>query len=172
MPPDPPNAFASEFLRRLARQDFEPPTAVEADTAGRSQVVSSGAGFAVLREAESLDEGDPPIAWMEDRSAALLLAAALPAGGRDPVYRLDQEAGARGYPIRAQDRVVGHLARYDDGLVALLNGFDSLARSPGDLALVLEALGGSALQRVGRILERRLQEQGAKTGTKDGIAET
>ena len=155
MPVETPNAFAAEFLHHMARQEPEPDTAAEADTAGSAQVVCrSGLGFAVLREDESLDEGDSPVALLQERSVALLLAVALPASGREPTYRLESQADAHGYPLYAHGRGVGHLARFDEGLVAALNAFDGLARSPRNLALVLEAIGGIALLRVGRILAR------------------
>jgi len=142
----------------MAEQEPEPVTAAEADTAGSAQVAPlPGEGFAVLREDESLDEGDPPVAVVEERSVALLLAAALPASGREPTYRLGPVAEARGYPLYAHGRGVGHLAHFDEGLVAVLNGFDSLARAPRNLALVLEAIGGIALLRVGRILARLMR---------------
>lgn len=160
MPVETPNAFAADFLRQMAEQDSEPDTALEADTAGSAQVVPlPGLGFAVLREDESLDEGDPPIAVVEDRSVGLLLAAALPASGREPTYRLGPQAEARGYPLYSHGRNAGHLSLFDEGLVAVLNGFDSLARTPRNLALVLEAIGGIALLRVGRILARLVRRR-------------
>lgn len=150
-----PNAFASEFLQRLAEWEPEPDTATEADTSGSAQVVpASDSGFAVLREGERLDDGDRPVAVLLERSVALLAAAALPASGREPTYRLGREAEEHGFPLLAHGRTVGHLSRFDEGLVAGLNGFDSLARSPRNLALVLEAIGGLALLRAGRILTR------------------
>lgn len=150
----PPNAFAPEFLKRTTELD-EPATAGEAETAGTAQVVpAAGGGFAVLGEGLSLDEGDPPVAIFHERSAALLAAAALPASGREPTYRLGQDADERGFPLYEQGRIAGHLACFDEALVAALNHFDRLTRMPASLAQLLEA-GGLGLERAGRLLERR-----------------
>jgi len=134
----------------------EPPTAGEAETAGTAQVVPApGGGFAVLREGESLDEGARPVAILRERATALLVAAALPAGGREPTYQLGMEADEHGFPLYAHGRIDGHLAWFDEGRVAALNLLDGLNRLPASLAQLLEAGGGLALERVGRLLERR-----------------
>lgn len=161
MPPHsrPPNAFAADFLERMAELD-EPPAAGEAETAGTAQVVPSlGGGFAVLAEGLCLDEGDRPVATLVDHSTALRVAAALPASGREPAYRLGKEADGRGYPLYEQGRLRGHLTWFDEALVAGLNLGDHWLRTPVSLAQLLEAGGSLVLERVGRLLERRSRQR-------------
>jgi hypothetical protein len=151
----PPNAFAAEFLERMAERD-EPATAGEAETAGTAQVVPAPqGGFAVLGEGLSLEEGDRPVAILRDRSTALLVAAALSASSREPTYRLGKEAGEHGFPLYEQGRIAGHLTWFDEGLMAGINHFDRSIRMPASLSQLLEAGGGLALERAGRLLERR-----------------
>jgi hypothetical protein len=165
----PPNAFAAEFLERLAERD-EPASAGEAETAGTAQIVPvPQGGFAVLGEGLSLAEGDRPVAILRDRSAALLVAAALPASGREPTYRLGKEADELGFPLYEQGRIVGHLACFDESLVAGFNHFDILTRTPASLAQLLEAGGCLGLARAGRLLERRTRRRPAHPqGERDG----
>jgi hypothetical protein len=98
----PRNAFTSEFLSRLD-EIAEPDGAHEADAAGpwtvRPVPYLGGTGFALLREWESLEAGDEPYAVFGQREVALLAAAILPATGRDPLYRLDTEPDADGFPL-------------------------------------------------------------------------
>lgn len=156
--PSPPNAFAAPFLRRMAGRD-EPPTAAEADTAGPWRVEPASGGFAVLREGEQLERGDRPTAVFRDRAAALLAAAVLPTVGRDAAYRLGQDAEPGGYALRFQGEVAGHLQFFDESLAGALHVADGLARSPRSLATLLEAAGGLALERAGRILDRQTESR-------------
>lgn len=150
-----PNAFAHLFLRRMAERD-EPPTAGEADVQGPWRVVAApGRGYAVIRVGEDLAEGDRPTAVFRDRSAALLAAAVLPATGREAAYRLGYEAEPQGYPLWADGEVAGHLQLFDETLTQALHVVDRIARSPLSLAALLEAAGGLALERAGRILVRQ-----------------
>jgi hypothetical protein len=103
------NAFTAEFLNRLD-EAAEPDGAHEADVAGpwaiRPVLYDGGTGFAVLREWESLDDGDVPYAIFRRRETALLAAAVLPATGREPLFRLATEPDAAGFPL--------HVARMPD----------------------------------------------------------
>src|SRR5258708_29588524 len=96
------NAFTADFLSSLD-EIGEPDGAHEADVAGPWVVVPvprrSGAGFAVLREWESLEAGDVPYAVFRRREIALLAAAVLPATGREPLFRLDTEPAADGFAL-------------------------------------------------------------------------
>jgi hypothetical protein len=151
-----PNAFASPFLSRMAERD-EPSTAAEADTAGPWRVEPAPGGFAVLREGEELELGDRPTAVFRDRAAALLAAAVLPTVGREAAYRLGQDADPKGYALRFHGEVAGHLQFFDEALAGALHVADGLARSPRSLATLLEAAGGLALERAGRILDRQTE---------------
>jgi hypothetical protein len=121
----PRNAFTGNFLARLDEL-VEPDGAREADLAGpwviRPVPYRGGTGFALLREWESMKDsddgggasdsggdrhgasdsgGDLPYAVFRRRETALLAAAVLPATGREPLFRLDTEPDARGFPLHA-----------------------------------------------------------------------
>ena len=96
------NAFTADFLSRMD-EIAEPDGAHEADVAGPWVIVPvgqrGGAGFAVLREWESLEDGDLPYAVFRRRETALLAAALLPATGREPLYRLATDPDPAGFPL-------------------------------------------------------------------------
>jgi hypothetical protein len=98
----PRNAFTADFLSRLD-EIAEPDGAHEADAAGpwtiRPVPYGGGTGFGLLREWESLGAGDVPYAVFRQRETALLAAAVLPATGREPLFRLDTEPDAAGFPL-------------------------------------------------------------------------
>ena len=96
------NAFTADFLSRMD-EIGEPDGAHEADVAGPWVIVPvrqrGGSGFAVLREWESLEDGDLPYAVFRRRETALLAAALLPATGREPLYRLATDPDPAGFPL-------------------------------------------------------------------------
>jgi hypothetical protein len=96
------NAFTADFLSRMD-EIGEPDGAHEADVAGPWVIVPvrqpGGSGFAVLREWESLEDGDLPYATFRRRETALLAAALLPATGREPLYRLATDPDPAGFPL-------------------------------------------------------------------------
>ena len=96
------NAFTADFLSRMD-EIGEPDGAHEADVAGPWVIVPvrqrGGSGFAVLREWESLEDGDLPYAIFRRRETALLAAAMLPATGREPLYRLATDPDPAGFPL-------------------------------------------------------------------------
>lgn len=151
-PTRPENAFARAFLARLAGLD-EPSTALEAEAAGPWRLVPRGDLFALLRPWESLP-GDRPRALFRERQAALLAAAALPAVGREPTYRLRPQRTAEGFALERSGDDAGHLTYFEEPLVQALNLLDALARSPVALARLLEAAGATALEAAGRALHR------------------
>ena len=79
-----------------------------------------------------------------------------------PEYRQQIEAWASdalGYPVYDEAQVVGHLERFHEDLVVALNVVDALVSSPADLAWLLDAAGGLALDHAGKIaLERALPD--------------
>jgi hypothetical protein len=150
----PPSAFTSEFLHQLTEAD-ELETGAEAESAGGWKVAPSGRLWAVLREEESLEQGDRPFAVFTERYLALYAAAVLAALGRRPPFVLGFDEEAQGFPLFSGTRAVGHFQRFEDSLVGGINLVDSLACSPRSLALLLEATSGLGLQRVGRILANR-----------------
>jgi hypothetical protein len=161
----PGNAFDRAFLDLLEPED-DPATATEAVAEGPWTVVRITAQkipfaepngpepWAVVREGYR-PEDEPPAATFVHLHPSRLAAAAVPVAARDAVYRLDREQDPRGFALRQDGRVVGHLPWHHQELVAALNHLDTLARSPRALAAVLEAAGASALARVGALLARR-----------------
>jgi hypothetical protein len=155
---DTPNAFTAEYLELLAERD-EPVTAAEADVAGPWHLEAHpSSGWAVLRQGESLASSQP-VAIFSKKDAARLAAAVLPSTGRRSRYRLGKDPDALGYPVYDDAQVVGHFERFHEDLVVALNVVDALVSSPGDLAWLLDAAGGLALDHAGKIaLERALPE--------------
>jgi hypothetical protein len=169
--PSRPNAFSPDFLEQL--QDTpEPLTAAEADLAGPWKVepvpIPCG-GFAVLREWESLAQGDLPEAVFVDEETAALCAAVLCLIDREPLFHLRQEEESgpavplpAGYPVTAVfgeegPRDCGWLRRFNPAIVAALHLVEALVRTPRSLAEVNLAAGGGALEQVGRYLAERRQ---------------
>ncbi|HYG62751.1 MAG TPA: hypothetical protein VEL74_09235 [Thermoanaerobaculia bacterium] len=96
-----PNIFLREFLDLLGRRN-EPPAAAEAAVAGPWHIEEVHATFyAVYRSGESVARGHRPLAILTDPNHALLIAALLPATGRDPLYRLHKDRTPSGYAIEA-----------------------------------------------------------------------
>jgi hypothetical protein len=109
----------------------------------------------VVRQSDR-PEDEPPAATLVHLHPARLAAAAVPITARDASFRLGRDQDPRGFALRHDGRVVGHLPWHHQELVVALNHLDALARSPRALAAVLEAAGASALQRVGVLLARRM----------------
>jgi hypothetical protein len=168
--PSPGNAFTSGFLDLLDPED-DPPTAIEAVAEGPWTVVRVAAPkipfaepnggppcdaepWAVVR-AGGRSDAEPPTATFVHLHPARLVTAALPIAARDAAYRLDRDPDPRGFALRQDGRVVGHLPWHHQELVVALNHLDALVHSPRALAAVLEAAGASALRRVGALLAGR-----------------
>ena len=157
------NAFAEDFLRRFARED-EPSSASEADFAGpwRVEAAATSDGreaFGVWRLGERPEWGDVPSGLFRERSLALLAAAVRPFVGRDPFYELGKDNWNGGFPIFRQGEAVGWIALFDEDWAFGLNVLERFARNPAAMALLLDAAGPLALERVGRILRERVMDQ-------------
>jgi hypothetical protein len=147
------NAFRPAFLERLLDQD-QPATALAAETAGPWEVApAEGGRFRVERGGEAA-AGEEPAAVLDERQAALLLAAALPGSSGRELYRLRPERRAGGYELLRGGRSLGRLAWFDPHLVATVAALEHIVASPRALAMVLEAAGHDALRRAGRLLAR------------------
>jgi hypothetical protein len=158
----PAHVFAPEYLSCLAERD-EPDTAGEADTAGPWHVEPDPkGGWAVLRQGESYEKSTLtiPTATFERREVALLAAAVLPGLGR-PRFRLATDAADRGQPILEEGRIVGHSEYFYEDFIAALNVAEALMASPRDFALLLDAIGGLALEHVDKIAVARLGDPAA-----------
>jgi len=151
----PTRVFAPEYLAYLAERD-EPETAAEADTAGPWHDEPHPEGFAVLREGESVARGHTPAAVFFRRELALLAAAGLPGTGRRLRFRLSPDPDAHGFPILFEGRQVGHMRYFDEDFLAVLNALDAVVTSPHALALLLDAIGGLALEHLETIAVARL----------------
>ena len=164
-PPSAPplRVFTEEALRQL-REREEPPTAGEAELAGPWRVRRIAPGrFGVFRHGDQ-EAGEPPLGVFAERHLALLAAVAFPGLGRSPVFRVHPEAGGSGYPLLRDGVEVGTLAPFLADLAPALDALEAVIRSPGALALVLEAAGPTALELAGRALGLRLVSPAAEEG--------
>jgi hypothetical protein len=168
--PTPPNAFTPTYLEHLQANTEEPLTAAESDLAGPwklEPVPGHPGAVAVLREWESLDAGDVPVAVCLHRETAALLAAVLPVLGREPLFHLEEDPDPDpsgplpgGFPLVAVfgeqgPAVSGWLQIYQPEIVQALHLVEGLIRQPRSLAEVNAAAGGGALAQVGRYLAAR-----------------
>ncbi|MEM7481744.1 MAG: hypothetical protein AAF481_11265 [Acidobacteriota bacterium] len=162
------NAFHPRFLAWLDQLEL-PPTSGEAAHRGPWKVEPTGEPpnerFAVLRQGESLAEGDLPRLLLTDRQDALLAAAALPAMGRADAYRLGGEPTisphpltAGTYPLLREGQLAGHCRSFDAELAPYLHALRTLCSHPEALAHLLEAAGHEGLVRAGRVLARRVEK--------------
>jgi hypothetical protein len=156
----PSNIFLHEFLQKLRRRDEPSSVSAEAAKAGPWRVEAIPATFyGVYSIDQSAEHGDRAIAIFEDLYHALLIAALIPATGRDPLFRLHPDPTPAGYAIESGGgEVIGHLALFDDKLVDALHLVECLLRSPEALASLLEAAGSVVLERAGAILSGRVRE--------------
>ena len=163
VPPQPSNAFADDFLKRIDEED-EPPTASEAAVAGVGPVFPVDDAFAVYLPGESEEKGNLPVAVFRERWRAQLAAAVLPGTGRDPLVRLKKDATPQGYPLVAgldldgNPEIAGHFRCFDEALASALHVGEALLRSPESLAALLTAAGKVTLERVGKVLSRQVGE--------------
>ena len=149
--PTEPNAFTAEYLELLARRD-EPVTGAEADAAGPWHLERHPSGWAVLRQGQSLEKGSRPAAVFVHRDAARLCAAILPGTGRRLRYKMGQDPdGLLGFPLFDDGEVVAWLEFFNQDVLDALNVADALVSVPRDLAWVLDAAGGLALDHAGKI---------------------
>ena len=150
------NAFASEFLEALKLGD-EPASSAEADAEGPWYVMEwptadGRPSFGLWRLGERPQDGDPPAAVFRERSTALLAAAARPALGREPFYKLGKDRVNGGFPLLRQGEVEGSLELFDEDWAFGINLLERLVRSPDAVATILDAAGPLAMMRIGVLL--------------------
>jgi hypothetical protein len=127
---------------------------------GRSMVLEAG-GKPALPAGESYARGFRPVAVCKTLWLARLLAAVLPATGRDPAFRLRSEPGLLGYGIESRadwGEPVAWLELFNDDIPPALHIALCLARSPESLKLLLAAAGGVALELTGVGLDAMYEE--------------
>jgi hypothetical protein len=156
------NAFSPSYLYLLRERD-DSLTAAEAELAGpwKIEPIRGRAGaVAILRIWEDLAVGDPPVAVLWHLETARLLSVLLPAIDREPLFYLEEQATAEGFPLVAVygeqgPQVAGWLDRYEPRWAEGLHLLEAIVRSPWALATLLEAAGPGAEEQVGRIRARR-----------------
>lgn len=145
----PSTVFVSEYLNRLRESD-EGPGGAEAELEGPWRVEADGDRWAVVRDWERLEHGHRPLAILRSRERALVLAALLPALGREVLVRLrDAEDG---YVLESGGEEEGEIFRYHDRLAEGVHLIGHLIRSPRSLAHLLRAAGPTAQELVGQML--------------------
>jgi hypothetical protein len=157
VPPTPPaNAFSPAYLAHLREQD-DSLTAAEAELSGPWKIEPAPGkpgAVAILRQWE-----DPPAAVVWHEEIARILAVLLPVIDREPLFYIEEEAAAEGYPLIAVygdqgPQVAGWLDRREPRWAEGLHILEAILRSPLALATLLEAAGPGAEEQVGRIRAR------------------
>jgi hypothetical protein len=157
----PEHVFTQEYLAHLAERD-EPVTAAEADYAIPWHIEpypkEPKGRWAVLRLGESFEKSTrtSPTAVFHRKEDALLACAILPALGKRLRFRLASDPEEQGYPILDDGEIVGHSEYFWEDLVAAINVLAAIMASPRDFALLLDAMGGLALEHVDKIAVARL----------------
>src|SRR5262245_33245064 len=148
--PAPGNIFTPEYLALLSPRDDEPITAAEAAPSDPAsdpwhlEPHPMEPGWAVLPQGKSIFTTQPHASF-QNIDVARLAVAVIPSTQQPPRYRLGKEQDALGYPVLAGDQVVGHFQFFDEALLAALNVVAAVVSVPGDLAWLLHAAGGQAL---------------------------
>jgi len=130
-----PNAFTRGFLTRIGELD-EPPSAGEADVAGPWEVEDlPGFGYGLFRKGETWNRNFQPVAVFHRRPIALLAAAVLPGTGRDAAFRLADKMTSAGFAVTdSTGQLAGHVALFNEPLIAALHVVELIISSPDSLA--------------------------------------
>ena len=145
----PSTVFVASYLERLHEAE-EAAGGQEAELEGPWRVEEAGEEWAVLRHWERLEAGHQPVARLRSQEAALLLAAVLPALGREVLYRLRERDGAS--VLESAGEEVGEVVRVHDRVAESLHLVEQLVRSPRALTYLLRAAGPTAQELVGQML--------------------
>jgi len=150
--------FSPDYLEHLAQREPEGTAYAQAELAGPWVVQEQERGFAVQREAAP--EHREPDAVFFDREIALLVAAILPALGRDRRFQIEASETGTGLdvviPAAGRFEKVGWLPGDRPDLVEALNVVEWLMRSPRSLSFVIEAANYPVLLHAEEYLERSL----------------
>jgi hypothetical protein len=144
----PATVFVPSYLERLREMDETGGT--EAEFEGPWRVEEAGEEWVVLRHWESLAAGHRPVARLRSPEPALLLAALLPALGRDLLYRVRETGG--GYVLENAGEAVGEVLRFHDRVAESLHLVEHLVRSPRALTYLLRAAGPATQELIGQML--------------------
>lgn len=150
----PPNAFSASFLEAVRRQD-EPFYAEEAELEGPWMIRQRGGRFEIFRSWESAELGYEPEARVTVPEVALILQAALPALGRERLFKIRDSQGGR-QELVMEDAGIGDLRVFNSDLLTGAHFLACVARSPWSLAALVQAAGPLTMEKVGQILHGRL----------------
>ena len=159
----PEHVFTPEYLAHLAERD-EPVTAAEADFAIPWHVEpfpkEPQGRWAVLRLGESFEKSTRtiPTAVFHRKEDALLACAILPCIAKRLRFRLASDPAEQGYPILDDGQIIGHSELFYEDFIAAMNVAAALVAAPRELAYLLDAAGGLALEGVDRIAVKRLED--------------
>lgn len=155
--PQPLNAFSASFLEALRNLD-EPYYAEEAELEGPWVIREKGGLFEIFRSWESAELGYEPEARIKAAEVALILLAALPAVGRERLFKsLDSEGRRHGLVLENME--VGDLRVFNSDLLTGAHFLACVARSPRSLAALAQAAGPLTMEKVGQILHGKLVER-------------
>lgn len=161
-PPQPPNAFSASFLEALRNRD-EPSYAEEAELEG-PWIIRETEQFELFRSWERAELGYEPEARVKVAEVALLLTAALPALGRERLFKVqDGEEGRQ--VLFMEDIEIGDLRVFNSDLLTGVHFLACVARSPRALAALVQAAGPLTMEMVGQILHLKLSEGGSPRRT-------
>lgn len=155
-PQQPPNAFSDSFLKVLRNQD-EPFYAEEAELGGPWIVREKEGLFELFRSWERAELGHEPEARVKVAEVALILTAALPALGRERLFKIRDSAEGRQL-LFMEDMEAGELRVFNSDLLTGAHFLASVARSPEALAALVQAAGPLTMEMVGQILHLKLAE--------------
>lgn len=155
-------------LRERVDPELRPgrmPEAVRSLLGGRSTVRRSptrrGPVFTVMGPDRPEEEGlgDRVLGCFDDPAVARVVASVLPAGAVENPFLVGDHEPRRGYPVFHDGLLLGHLTHPDRELAARLHLAYTYATNLESLAHLLEGLDTRALVFLGRMLERRLEEE-------------
>lgn len=162
--------LADTFTPALERADpgLRPgamPEAVRSLLGGRSTVRRSqtrrGPVFTVMGPERPEEEGpgDRVLGCFDDPAVARVVASVLPAGAVENPFLVGDHEPRRGHPVFHDGLLLGHVTHPDRELAARLHLAYTYATTLESLAHLLEGLDTRALVFLGRMLERRLEEE-------------
>ncbi len=154
-----PSAFAAEFIDELTEAFDWPITLNESSSAGPWNVEPHGMQpdghekWVVRHQA-----GGPPYATTRFRETALMIAATLPASGREPIYSYQYQPDGE-LRMSLGDAGFEHVAiapEMEKSALLALHVAHSLLVSPAELALLLLAAPSDTLERAGALATKWL----------------
>lgn len=140
------------------------PESMQALLAGRSTVRRSASRRGPVHTIVGPDRpeeepGDRILGRFADGAVARVVASVLPAGAEKNPFLVGDHEPRRGHPLFHDGLLLGHVTHPDAELAARLHLAYTYATNLETLAHLLEGLDARALVFLGRVLERRLDEE-------------